>query len=543
MRSQIVFVWVLGFVLFLTGCSASDGAIHSDGLPGRQLQRNVEDAGVAPDTGAEAASEAGAQPVPDAGADTDAEAGQQVAAEAGADSGVDAAPAVDAGSPDAPWRLRWDARTAGLTLPAGLVAAGSPSLDPYGIRGGAAVRMHGAARDVFRANGLASLASGDLTIVARVRRFDRMNSAALFGFGASKSTTTYLEGRLSHGTGSVPEIAQRAASAPEALITPAAEPSSFADHVMVFTRTASGATTASRDGVEIYRGAMGALPVGLDEFAFFGSPRGAALVDAFDGWVQTLAVADRIVPASELAELEKEWLSRDPHPKGSCPKILFLGDSYTIGAQDRDATGTLGVMAGIRYRNWEFARNEGLCFETFGTQSAGFFPEPAHGARSSYGVTNVAAQFEIEMARPEAAGVDLISFWIGASDYYGIAKDPTLLPLKILAYRKLLERARTLAPGARLLVATVTPWDPNAVGATSCLPWNAAVLAMLDEFDAAHPGEEAIRVDPYGAVNGTWNNTLFFDISHPGPAGFDLIAPVFWQGIRPVVAGLLRHGL
>jgi hypothetical protein len=464
---------------------------------------------------------------PDAGTDTSS------------DAGADAGSILNSSN----WKLIWDARHDGLVLPSGLSITGSPTLDPYGIHGSPAVKLSVANVNIIRANSFVPLLSGNLTIAARIRRFGRFNPAAIFGFGAtnpSQASTTYLEGRLSRGTGNSPEVASRATGSAEILLGPVASGISFADHVVVIERTSSGTTTTWEDGVLLSTMEMGVAPSGINELAFFGSPRGTtAMYDAFDGWVQTLAVADHLLSSTEVSELNNAWLAQDRFPKGSCPKVEWMGDSLTLGAQDRDPTGTLGIFAGFRYRTWEFARVEGLCFETFGTQNQGFFPEPLNGARSSYGVTAVAQQFEIEMARPESAGVDLISFLVGAGDFYGIALNPALLAPKMAAYRNLLERAHTLAPDARLMVSTVTPWDPSVTGASSCIPWNSALLTMLDQYDAAHPSQPVIRVDAFNAIGGVWNSTLWFDTAHLGPAGFDLEAPAFWTAMRPVISGLI----
>lgn len=450
----------------------------------------------------------------------------------------------DAGSPLDPsrWVASWYAPRDGLTLPVGFILTGSPvSLDTHGIRGGTTAKTSVALGNSFRGpTSLAALAHSDFTIVTRVRRFSVANPAALFGFGASNAGlagTTYLEGRLARGTGNTPEVAQRATGSSEVLLPGTASGTSFADHVVAFTHLTSGTTTTWQDGATIASTELGAAPAGIDLFTIFGSPRGTtALYDAFDGYVQFFGISDRVYSPAELTTVDVALRASDLWPKGSCPIALFMGDSLTIAAQDRNATGQ-GMFGGIRWRTWEAARFEGLCWESIGTQNGGYFQEPYHGARSAFGVSSVATQLETELANPNiAARVRIVSLWVGAGDFVAIANTPSLLPIKIASYRTLLERALVLAPSATLVVSTVTPWNPTVLGSGSCDPWNAALRVMVNDFNTAHPTRQAPLVETFAAVGGAWNNSWAFDDAHPGPLGFDLVSPGFWTAMRPAIA-------
>lgn len=452
----------------------------------------------------------------------------------------------DAGSPLDPsrWVASWYAPRDGLAFPPVFTVKGTapPVLDARGIRGGAAAQFSVVAGNALRADSLAPLAHSDLTIVARVRRLSRFNPVASFGFGASNpslASTSYLEGRLSRGAGNAPEVAQRTTGSAELLLGPVALGVPFADHVFAITRTGSGTTSTWEDGMHLGTSELGVAPPGLDLFALFGSPRGVtANYDPFDGWVQFAGVSDHVMTDPELANLDATLRAADPWPKGSCPQALYMGDSMVIGAQDRDPAGVVGMFAGIRWRNWETARLQGLCWESLGTQAGGYFQEPFHGARSSYGITAVAGQLEIEIAAPGVvpSRVRALVIWTGAGDFVGIQANPSLLPTKMTAYRALLERALVLLPNATLIVSTTTPWDPNVTGATSCVPFNDTMRVMLTQFNTAHPTRQAQLVDSFAAVGSAWSPSWAFDVTHPNPAGYDLLSPGFWTALEPAIA-------
>ncbi|MFG1610611.1 GDSL-type esterase/lipase family protein [Actinoplanes sp. NPDC049265] len=199
-------------------------------------------------------------------------------------------------------------------------------------------------------------------------------------------------------------------------------------------------------------------------------------------------------------------------------RILPLGDSITYG------TGG-GAPGGYRAGLWQKLTAGGYTTDLVGSQTDGATQpfDADHEGHSGYTIDQIDEQLPLWLpsARP-----DVVLLHIGTNDvtvrFPGIAG----------RLSRLIDDIRAGAPGAHLLVATITP-SSNADRDKVTRDYNALVRDLVDDKPST-----VHLVEMYGALN---KDTDLADPLHPNAQGYAKMATVWYDALRSTA--LLNGGV
>lgn len=193
-----------------------------------------------------------------------------------------------------------------------------------------------------------------------------------------------------------------------------------------------------------------------------------------------------------------------------------LGDSITYGQ------GTTPIE-GYRRLLWQWAESERCQVHFAGTLQAGSWPGAFHDGHSGYGIDGLSSVVKLRYgtAIPHA---DLVLLLVGTNDMGQNPKLPYDSIGTSAKYAALLDQLAAVDPNTTMLVSTLPPIDPTKypVPAENVRDFNSRLPAIWDTFDHAH-STPLIRADVFARL-APWGSVRFFDVWHPNPTGYALIA-------------------
>lgn len=425
-----------------------------------------------------------------------------------------------------------------------LTPVNGPVIDGRGIGGNPAVRFTRTSGQYFRADWLASVvqAGGPFTVIVRARRANRTNVHSLWGAGHStQSTSDYCEGNFPGGSGNSPTLTRRAIGGSAATIT-GADGISFDDHTLAWTYDGAGNGATYVDGVLVSSGSVGNVALTPDRFAFASGFRIIAQ-DFFDGWYQCLAIAPSVLSQADIATVNSTWRADDSIPTSAGPLVYTFGDSILQGGHDTDLP---DVEGSYRYEFWEHCRKDGLAVHLDGgVLNFGYFPQPWTDAHSGNDVSAVNSSMTTALARPQATALKLAICVVGTNNMVSWAASSANQATIKTAYQTLLSNWYAhRAPGARLVVSTITMIDPtnptaapgiDAAQATAADQFNAWLPSAWDSSDATHPTEPVIRLDIHSVITDHADQA---DGVHPTTQGDVKIGDYVYPILRPYIQAL-----
>lgn len=217
--------------------------------------------------------------------------------------------------------------------------------------------------------------------------------------------------------------------------------------------------------------------------------------------------------------------------------ILPLGDSITQGA---GSSATNGYRRGL----WQHAEDNTYDINLVGPRTNGDFPDNQHAGFSGSAINGIVAQAELIIGPGKVfEGVAVIIFLAGTNNM-GAGSTAFSNPGTMDLYASRLEDLHDLEPDAVIVVSTIPPINAAnfPTPAANVDTFNAALPAIWDAFDTAHPGSELVRWNANAALGGVWDADNFDDDFHPNDTGYGLMLNDATHGllaaIDPVLAAL-----
>jgi lysophospholipase L1-like esterase len=238
---------------------------------------------------------------------------------------------------------------------------------------------------------------------------------------------------------------------------------------------------------------------------------------------------------------------------GALVRIMPLGDSITAGTTDPNWTAPFSFA----YRGSLYTRltNAGYAFQFVGAS-----PEPWNGApygppptfvgpdlralnqngHRGYGgstigdITNGNGYDPGVVAALNADNPDIVLLGIGINDisYYGNGGNPTAAESSLSNLARMIVSTK---PNAKLIIAQINSYKDGSL-TNSVVAYNNYIKNTLVP-GLAGQGYHVSTVDQFANFlkpNGSIDQSLYSNIIHPNPAGYDLMAATWFNGIRAI---------
>lgn len=195
-------------------------------------------------------------------------------------------------------------------------------------------------------------------------------------------------------------------------------------------------------------------------------------------------------------------------------QVMIAGDSIALGATSTDG-------GGWRREFSYYIANNGLGIDLVGSKApVGTMPDGEHCCVSGASLATIATNVLADLGTGGRTGVRLLIFEGGTNDLVnggvtgavGVSNYSTRLNQ---VYAALI----ALQPSARIVAPNITPIQSGTTGDTEWANYNAALPAVLDAFDAAHPSNTLLRVNQAAAPMDSWSGTYFANTLHPNDLG------------------------